>query len=91
MLASSEFGEPNAYEKGFDIDDVAAGRYGSRLHFWNLAERRVEQTLELGDAGLLPFEVRWLHDPTPTKASSERPCRARCGTSGATTARSKAE
>ena len=63
MLASSEFGEPNAYEPGFDLDDVAAGRYGSRLHFWNLSERRVEQTLELGETGLVPFEVRWLHDP----------------------------
>ena len=63
VLASSEFGEPNAYEGGFDLDDVAAGRYGSRLHFWNLAERRVEQTLELGDTGLVPLEVRWLHDP----------------------------
>jgi methanethiol oxidase len=63
VLASSEFGEPNAYEGGFDIADVAAGRYGSRLHFWNLSERRVEQTLELGATGLLPFEVRWLHDP----------------------------
>jgi selenium-binding protein 1 len=63
VLASSEFGEPNAYESGFDLDDVAAGRYGSRLHFWNLSERRVEQTLELGETGLLPFEVRWLHDP----------------------------
>ena len=63
VLASSEFGEPNAYEHGFDLDDVAAGRYGSRLHFWNLAERRVEQTVELGDDGLVPLEVRWLHDP----------------------------
>jgi methanethiol oxidase len=63
VLASSEFGEPNAYEKGFDIDDVAGGRYGSRLHFWNLSERRVEQTLELGQTGLVPLEVRWLHDP----------------------------
>jgi selenium-binding protein 1 len=63
VLASSEFGEPNAYEQGFDLDDVAAGRYGSRLHFWNLAERRVEQTLELGETGLVPLEVRWLHDP----------------------------
>jgi methanethiol oxidase len=63
VLASSEFGEPNAYEGGFDLDDVAAGRYGSRLHFWNLAERRVEQTLELGETGLVPLEVRWLHDP----------------------------
>ena len=45
-LVSSEFGAPNAYEPGFDLDDVAAGRYGSRIHFWNLAERRVEQTVE---------------------------------------------
>jgi methanethiol oxidase len=63
VLASSEFGEPNAYEDGFDLDDVAAGRYGSRLHFWNLAERRVEQTLELGETGMVPLEIRWLHDP----------------------------
>jgi selenium-binding protein 1 len=63
VLASSEFGEPVAYEPGFDLDDVAAGRYGSRLHFWNLAERRVEQTLELGETGLVPLEVRWLHNP----------------------------
>ena len=62
-LVSSEFGEPNAYEPGFDIDDVAAGRYGSRLHFWNLAERRLEQTVDLGENGLVPLEARWLHDP----------------------------
>jgi selenium-binding protein 1 len=63
VLASSEWGAPNAYEPGFDIDDVVAGRYGSRLHFWNLSERRVEQTVELGETGLVPLEVRWLHDP----------------------------
>jgi selenium-binding protein 1 len=63
VFVSSEFGEPSAYEKGFDLDDVAAGRYGSRLHFWNLAERRVEQTVELGETGLVPLEIRWLHDP----------------------------
>jgi selenium-binding protein 1 len=62
-LVSSEFGAPNAYEKGFDLDDVTAGRYGSRLHFWNLAERRLEQTVDLGETGLVPLEVRWLHDP----------------------------
>ena len=62
-LISSEFGEPNAYEPGFDIEDVPAGRYGSRLHFWNLAERTLEQTLDLGESGLVPLEARWLHDP----------------------------
>ena len=63
VLISSEFGEPNAFEPGFDLEDVGAGRYGSRLHFWNLDERRLEQTIELGEAGLVPLEVRWLHDP----------------------------
>jgi methanethiol oxidase len=63
VLVSSEWGEPNAYEPGFDIEDVSAGRYGQRLHFWDLAERRLAQTLDLGEAGLVPLEVRWLHDP----------------------------
>ena len=62
-LISSEFGEPNAYEPGFDIDDVGAGRYGQRLHFWSLSGRRLEQTVDLGEAGLVPLEIRWLHDP----------------------------
>jgi methanethiol oxidase len=62
-LISSEFGEPNAYERGFDIDDVGAGRYGQRLHFWSLSGRRLEQTVDLGEAGLVPLEIRWLHDP----------------------------
>jgi methanethiol oxidase len=63
VLISSEFGEPNAYEEGFDIEDVGAGRYGRRLHFWDLAERRLDQTIDLGEQGLIPLEVRWLHDP----------------------------
>ena len=63
VLVSSEFGEPNAYEDGFDPADVEAGRYGRRIHFWNLEERRLEQSVDLGDSGLVPLEVRWLHDP----------------------------
>jgi selenium-binding protein 1 len=63
VLVSSEFGEPNAYEPGFELDDVGAGRYGRRLHFWNLEERKLEQTVDLGNNGLIPLEVRWLHDP----------------------------
>jgi methanethiol oxidase len=62
-LISSEFGEPNAYEPGFDLDDVGAGRYGKGLHFWNLENREVEQTIDLGEQGLVPLEIRGLHDP----------------------------
>ena len=39
VLVSSEFGEPNAYEKGFDLADVEAGHYGQRIHFWDLERR----------------------------------------------------
>jgi selenium-binding protein 1 len=63
VLASTEFGEPNAFEPGFDLNDVGAGRYGSRIHFWNLEDRALEQTIELGEEGLVPLEMRWLHDP----------------------------
>jgi selenium-binding protein 1 len=63
VLVSSEFGEPNAYEKGFDPADVEAGHYGKSIHFWNLETRAREQTVDLGEKGLVPLEVRWLHDP----------------------------
>jgi methanethiol oxidase len=63
VLVSSEFGEPNAYEPGFDLADVEAGRYGRRIHFWKLDTRELEQTIDLGEKGLVPLELRWLHNP----------------------------
>jgi selenium-binding protein 1 len=63
VLISSEFGEPNAYEPGFDLADVQAGRYGRRIHFWDLEKRELQQSIDLGDNGLIPLELRWLHDP----------------------------
>jgi selenium-binding protein 1 len=63
VLISSEFGEPNHYEHGFNLDDVAAGHYGRHIHFWNLETRELEQTVDLGEHGFIPLEVRWLHDP----------------------------
>ena len=63
VLVSSEFGEPNAYEEGFDPEDVGKGRYGSRLHFWDLEDRTLQQSIDFGEQGLIPLEIRWLHDP----------------------------
>ncbi len=39
-LVSSEWGAPNTFKDGFNPADVAAGKYGRRLHFWDLEERR---------------------------------------------------
>jgi methanethiol oxidase len=62
-LVSSEWAEPNAYEPGFDLEDVGKGRYGRCLHFWDLEQRTLQQTIDLGEQGMVPLEIRWLHDP----------------------------
>jgi selenium-binding protein 1 len=60
---SSEWGAPNTFQPGFDPADVAAGKYGRRLHFWDLDTRTQVQTIDLGDDGWIPLELRWQHDP----------------------------
>jgi selenium-binding protein 1 len=62
-MVSSEWGAPNTFLEGFNPADVAAGKYGRRLHFWDLERRAVVQTIDLGDDGLIPLEIRWQHNP----------------------------
>jgi len=62
-LVSSEWGAPNTFLDGFDPADVAAGKYGRRLNFCDLERRAHVQTIDLGDEGLIPLEIRWQHDP----------------------------
>ena len=86
-LVSTEWGAPNTFEDGFNPADVEAGQYGQRLHFWDLEERKLEQTIDLGEEGLIPLEVRWLHDPDADAGLRRRGAlEHRCGTSTARTA-----
>jgi selenium-binding protein 1 len=62
-LISSEWGPPNVFAGGFNPEDVPAGKYGHRLHFWDLERKAKTQTIDLGDEGLIPLEIRWQHDP----------------------------
>jgi selenium-binding protein 1 len=62
-LISSEWAAPNTFREGFDPADVPAGKYGRRVHFWDLERKAKVQTLDLGDEGLIPLEIRWQHDP----------------------------
>ncbi|HVJ83136.1 MAG TPA: selenium-binding protein SBP56-related protein, partial [Planctomycetia bacterium] len=63
VMVSSEWAAPKTYSGGFDPKQVAAGNYGSRLHFWDWKERRIAQTIDLGENGRIPLEVRFLHAP----------------------------
>jgi selenium-binding protein 1 len=66
VMVSSEFAAPKTYLPGFDLDDVADGLYGRRLNFWDWEERRLVESVDLGDDGLVPLEVRFHHDPDST-------------------------
>lgn len=61
-MVSSEFGAPESFIKGFDPSAVAE-KYGNSLTFWNWKEKTIRNKVELGNEGLIPLEVRFLHNP----------------------------
>ncbi len=63
VMVSSEWGSPNTFSKGFDLNDVKAGKYGRHLHFWDWKAKTIKQSIDLGDEGLIPLEVRFHHNP----------------------------
>ncbi|MFC4357089.1 selenium-binding protein SBP56-related protein [Halobium salinum] len=68
VMISSEWAAPKTFLPGFDLEDVEAGKYGRKLNVWNWSEREVVQTLDLGEEGHIPLEVRFLHSPESTHA-----------------------
>ena len=66
VMLSTEWAAPKTYYPGFDLEDVEDGNYGQRLHFWDWEAGEVEQTIDLGEEGLIPLEARFLHTPEST-------------------------
>ncbi|MGH3088650.1 MAG: selenium-binding family protein [Rubrobacteraceae bacterium] len=66
VMVSSEWGAPNTFRGGFDPNDVAAGKYGRQLHFWDWEKHEIKQSVDLGEDGWIPLEVRFHHDPNST-------------------------
>ena len=63
-MVTSEWGTPNMVETGVQPELLLDGQYGHRLHFWDLRERRLAQTLDLGKEHQIALELRPAHDPT---------------------------
>lgn len=66
VMVSTEWAAPKTYYPGFDLEDVEAGNYGQQIHFWDWEHGTVEQTIDLGEEGQIPLEVRFLHTPEST-------------------------
>lgn len=66
VMISTEWSAPNTFTAGFNPSDVAAGKYGQRLHVWDWKSHKLRQTIDLGEEGLIPLEIRFAHDPAKT-------------------------
>jgi methanethiol oxidase len=62
-MITSEWGTPNMYENGANPELLLAGKYGHRLHVWDLRKRRHRQVLDLGSEQQMVLELRPAHDP----------------------------
>ncbi|MBD2089291.1 selenium-binding family protein [Microcoleus sp. FACHB-1515] len=66
VMVSSEWGAPKTFYPGFDLNDVTAGNYGQQVHFWDWEKREILQSIDLGEDGLIPLEIRFHHNPEST-------------------------
>ncbi|HZO91801.1 MAG TPA: selenium-binding family protein [Chthonomonadaceae bacterium] len=66
VMVSSEWGAPKTYYPGFDLNDVAAGKYGHQIHFWDWNNHEIIKSVDLGEEGMIPLEVRFHHNPDST-------------------------
>ncbi|MEW2499492.1 selenium-binding protein SBP56-related protein [Amycolatopsis sp. NPDC047767] len=66
VLISSEWGTPAMIEDGIDPELLLGHKYGHSLHFWDLAEGRHLQSVDLGEQHQMVLEVRPSHDPDAT-------------------------
>jgi selenium-binding protein 1 len=65
-LVSSEWGTPSMVEDGLVPELLLDNKYGHRIHFWDLAEGRHVQEVDLGPEHQMVLELRPSHDPDAT-------------------------
>lgn len=67
VMISTEWGAPRAWRNGFKPEEYAAGLYGHSLNVWDWSTHKKIQTIDLGDEGAIPLEIRFLHNPDATE------------------------
>ena len=86
VLISSEFGEPNAYEKGFDLDDVRPAATAADSTSGTSSSASSNRRSPSGRQGWSRSRHAFSTTPRPSRASWAQRSRARCGASAGTTA-----
>jgi len=65
-LITSEWGTPNMVKDGLNPELLLGGKYGRKLHIWNLDKRHHLQEIDLGAEQQMVLELRPSHDPMKT-------------------------
>jgi len=63
VLVSTGWGHPRCFKEGFDLEDVKKGYYSKELYIWDWTTHELVKTIGLGPEGLIPLEIRFLHNP----------------------------
>ena len=66
VMVTSEWAKPPQFENGLVPEELLSGKYGHRLHFWDLRKRRNVQTVDLGAEQQMVLELRPAHNPRET-------------------------
>ena len=67
VMISTEWGHPRCFFGGLDLKDVEAGNYGTHLNVYDWKQRKLIQKVDLGLEGVMPLEIRFLHNPKATE------------------------
>jgi len=64
VMVASEWGAPKVFRRGFQPGDVSLENdTGRRLNVYDWKERKLIDTIHLGDEGITPLEIRFTHEP----------------------------
>ncbi len=63
VMITSEWGTPRQVENGVVAEDLVGGKYGHKLHFWDMRSRKNIQTFDFGAENQMALELRPAHDP----------------------------
>ncbi len=66
VMVSSEWAAPSTTRPGFKLDDVKAGKYGHHCTSGTGRKRKIAKSIDLGEKGMIPLEVRFHHNPDST-------------------------
>ncbi|HEY9514238.1 MAG TPA: selenium-binding protein SBP56-related protein [Gemmatimonadaceae bacterium] len=64
VVITSEWGTPSMIEDGLNPELLLAGKYGRKIHFFDMKKGTHIQEIDLGEKYAMPLELRPAHNPT---------------------------